>query len=100
MLFRSEASKRPGFQTNVATKQMVVYNLIAWVRDGRYIERDNEAVNELSWFELKPNGTSYGAMRGRHDDLVMTRAIGLWVIAQFNNAHAGSNAPQPSEFLN
>lgn len=96
---RDESSKRPGFQTNVATKQMVVYNLIAWVRDGRYIERDNEAVNELSWFELKPNGTSYGAMRGRHDDLVMTRAIGLWVIAQFNNAHA-MQALEPGDFLN
>ncbi len=93
-----EGSKRPGFQTNTHTKQMVVYNLIAWVRDGRYVERDVEAINEMGWFELKPNGTSYGAMRGRHDDLVMTRAIGLWVIAQLNHSRAASRAPRPGEF--
>ena len=59
---------------------MVVNELMRQVRDGLYVERSQEAVDELSWFERKPQG-GYGAMSGRHDDMVMTRAIGLYVIA-------------------
>ena len=71
---------RLGFHTNVSTKSMVVNELMRQVRDGLYVERSQEAVDELSWFERKPQG-GYGAMSGRHDDMVMTRAIGLYVIA-------------------
>lgn len=91
-------SRRPGFQTNVSTKEMIVHNLIAWVRDHRYVEHDHEAVNEMSWYELKPNGRSYGAMRGKHDDLVMTRAIALWVIQQLTRRQARHPAT-PRQFL-
>ena len=74
---------KPGFQTNVHTKQQVIYGLIAAVRDGRIVERDHEALNELNCYELKPNG-SYGAIRGRHDDILMTRAIGLHFVERLN----------------
>ena len=70
---------RIGFHTNMATKQLVITTLIAEVRDGTYVERDNEACNELLSYERRPNG-SYGARRGYHDDILMTRAIGLYVI--------------------
>ena len=30
--------------------------LIAWIRDGLYIEHDHDAIDEYSWFELKPSG--------------------------------------------
>lgn len=69
---------RAGFHTNRATKQMIITELIAAVRDGGYIERDAEACDELSVYERRANG-SYGARSGRHDDILMTRAIGLHV---------------------
>lgn len=71
---------RPGFHTNVRTKAAIVGALIASVRDGGYVERDNEAVNELVTYEQLPSG-AYAARRGKHDDILMTRAIGLYVIA-------------------
>lgn len=76
---RQTLETRIGFHTNVSTKQLVITTLIAEVRDGTYIERDNEACNELLTYERRSNG-SYGARRGYHDDILMTRAIGLYVI--------------------
>lgn len=70
---------RPGFHTNRETKQKALYDLIAAVRDGTYVERDDKAVDEMSWYEQKSNG-QWGAMRGRHDDILMTRCITLKVI--------------------
>lgn len=68
-----------GFHTNRATKQMIIHELIAAVRECAYVERDNEACNELMTYERRPNG-SYGARQGYHDDILMTRAIGLFVM--------------------
>ena len=45
-----------------------------YVRDGLYVEHDSDAIDEMSWFEMK-NGGSFGAIAGKHDDIVMTRAI-------------------------
>lgn len=69
---------RVGFHTNRSTKGLIITNLIAMVREGAYLERDMEACNELASYELKNNG-SFGARRGCHDDILMTRAIGLQV---------------------
>lgn len=70
-----------GFHTNRSTKPLIVNRHIACVRDGGYVERDNEAVNEHLSYERKPNG-SFGAKEGRHDDILMTRCIGLFVIEE------------------
>mgnify|MGYP001037414673 CR=1 FL=1 len=79
---------RPGFHTNRATKQMIITELIGAVRDGTYEERDMEACHELSVYELRPNG-SYGARKGHHDDILMTRAIALHAIRQECPQYAG-----------
>lgn len=70
---------RVGFHTNRSTKSLIVNRHIAAVRDGSYIERDLEAANEHATYERKPNG-SFGAKDGCHDDILMTRCIGLFVI--------------------
>ncbi|MDE7153409.1 MAG: hypothetical protein K2O00_03045 [Muribaculaceae bacterium] len=70
-------STRVGFHTNRATKTMVVNKLLAYVRDGLYTERSAAAIDEMAVFEDR--GTSFGAVEGNHDDIVMTRAIGLFV---------------------
>lgn len=69
-----------GFHTNRATKGAVIAQMIATVRNGGYEERDAQACAELSQYERLPNG-SYAARLGCHDDIVMSRAIALYVIA-------------------
>ena len=76
---RSET--RWGFSTNVNTKTMGVYELMRYVRDHLYVEHDSRAIDEMSWFEMK-NGGSFGAIAGRHDDIVMTRVIALIVLLE------------------
>lgn len=73
-----EVTSRVGFHTNRATKAMAINTLIALVREHGYIERDTITLDELSTYELLPNG-SMAARSGCHDDCLMTRAIGLHV---------------------
>lgn len=72
------APKKYGFHTNVATKPMIISNLIEIVREGMYTERDERCLDEYLTYEKKQNG-SYGAIIGKHDDILMTRAIGLHI---------------------
>ena len=67
-----------GFHTNVATKPMVISTLVKVIRENLYVERDVNCLNEYLTYEKKPNG-AYGAINGMHDDLLMTRAIGLHI---------------------
>lgn len=67
-----------GFHTNVSTKPMIISNLVRIVREGMYVERDEECLNEYLTYEQRANG-SYGALSGKHDDILMTRAIGLHI---------------------
>lgn len=67
-----------GFHTNVATKPMVISTLVKVIRENMYIERDRRCLDEYLTYEKKQNG-AYGAVIGKHDDLLMTRAIGLHI---------------------
>ncbi|MCC8114191.1 MAG: terminase, partial [Bacteroidales bacterium] len=75
---RQGMPRKYGFHTNIATKPMIISTMVKVVRDGLYVERDERCLNELLVYERKPNG-SYGAIIGAHDDLLMTRAIGLHI---------------------
>lgn len=70
--------KKYGFSTNVSTKPMIISTLVKVVREGLYVERDERCLDEYATYERKQNG-SYGAIIGKHDDLLMTRAIGLHI---------------------
>ncbi len=72
------APTRYGFHTNVATKPMVVSTLVKVIREGLYAERDEGCLDEYLAYERRQNG-SFGAIAGCHDDLLMTRAIGLHI---------------------
>lgn len=74
---------RIGFHTNRATKSLVINNLIGVIREQAYIERDADACNELTVYEVRPSGT-FAAREGCHDDIVMTRAIALYVAANMD----------------
>ncbi len=69
---------RVGFHTNRQTKEMIVTSLLAAVRRRSYVERDSRALDEMLTFEQTPQG-AYSAMPGKHDDILMTRAIALYV---------------------
>lgn len=69
---------RYGFHTNMATKPMIISTLVKVIREGLYVERDKRCIDEYLNYEKKPNG-SFGAKQGTHDDLLMTRAIGLHI---------------------
>ena len=68
--------KKYGFHTNTETKPIIINNLITCVRDCSYVERDERCIDEYLTYERKSNG-AYGAVSGSHDDLLMSRAIGL-----------------------
>ena len=75
---RQGIPRKYGFHTNTATKPMIISTLINVVRDKLYTERDTQCLDEYLTYELKQNG-SYGAILGKHDDILMTRAIGLHI---------------------
>ena len=73
-----QAPKRYGFHTNVKTKGDIIDDLKRIIPERLYLERDERCLDEYLTYEQKQNG-SYGAIPGKHDDLLMSRAIGLWV---------------------
>lgn len=75
---RDQAPKKYGFHTNLATKPKIISTLIKVIRDGLYVERDVRCLDEYRTYEKKKNG-GWGAITGKHDDLLMTRAIGLHI---------------------
>lgn len=85
-----DTGRRPGFHTNRATKQMIITGLIAAVRDGTYTERDAGLLDELASYRLQPNGV-YEAADRCHDDILMTRAIALYVASRPGNAQADAD---------
>lgn len=75
---REGIPKKYGFHTNIATKPMVISTLVKVIRDNLYTERDVRCLDEYLTYEKRQNG-SFGAITGKHDDLLMTRAIGLHI---------------------
>ena len=75
---REKAPVRYGFHTNRSTKPMVISMLVEAIREHLYVERDERCLHEYLCYERKQNG-SFGAITDEHDDLLMTRAIGLHI---------------------
>lgn len=75
---REGLPRKYGFHTNVATKPMIISTLIKVIREHLYTERDERCLDEYVVYEKKQNG-AFGAITGKHDDLLMTRAIGLHI---------------------
>lgn len=69
---------RYGWNTNHQSKEEIVADLVWAVREGMYVERCREAVDEMRIYERHDDG-SLGNVRGKgnHDDRVITRALGM-----------------------
>ena len=92
-LYKRESGQL-GFHTNVKTKRACIDALIAALRDQTYIERDRDAVNEMRDYEDR--GRCYAARPGKHDDILMTRAIGLLLLDDRRLFSHGQEQPDPS----
>lgn len=75
---RTGAPRKYGFHTNRQTKRKIISALKSYVRDGLYIERDSRCLEEYKVYVETDKG-GYEAPKGYHDDLLMTRAIGLFI---------------------
>ena len=75
---KNHEPKKYGFHTNVSTKPKIISTLVKVIRDKLYVERDETCLDEYLCYERKKNG-AFGAIIGKHDDLLMTRAIGLHI---------------------
>ena len=73
---RMGAPVRYGFHTNISTKPAIVATPIKVIREGCTRSGTRTVSTNISLTNGAPNG-SYGAIAGCHDDLLMTRAIGL-----------------------
>ena len=73
----NKVPKKIGYHTNMATKPMVISTLVKVIRETLYVERDERCLDEYLTYEKV--GSQYGAISGKHDDLLMTRAIGLHI---------------------
>lgn len=70
---------RYGFHTNSKTKPEIIALLIECVREHLYVERDMQCLDEYLIYELADGKYQAAPGTDHHDDLLMTRAIGLWV---------------------
>lgn len=89
------ATWRVGFHTNRATKGLLVDGLIKAVREGEYCERSAAACYELAVY-TRHRGGNYGAKKGYHDDMLMTRALALQAIYEHPSP---SDIPSPKKLL-
>ncbi|MDE5838409.1 MAG: hypothetical protein K2H39_05090, partial [Paramuribaculum sp.] len=86
---RGSETRRIGFHTNRNTKNLIITSLIGLVREEAYIERSALACDEMATYCQLPSG-AYAATEGCHDDILMTRAIALYVEPQ------GTSSPDES----
>lgn len=75
---RDGVERKYGFHTNVATKPVIINNLKTVVREHLYVERDERCLNEYATY-IETDKGGFEAMEGYHDDLLMTRAIGMYI---------------------
>lgn len=75
---REKPPVKYGFHTNVKTKGDIINNLQTVVREGLYTERDVRCLEEYKVYIQNEKGV-YEAPKGFHDDILMTRAIGMWI---------------------
>ncbi|OJV19431.1 MAG: hypothetical protein BGO30_06015 [Bacteroidetes bacterium 41-46] len=67
-----------GWHMNKKTKYQAYDRYSAAIRDGEYVERSHEAVNEMEWLEVDKNG-GINAILGKRDDIQDTNAVGVYV---------------------
>jgi hypothetical protein len=69
---------KAGFNTNKESRDLILSNFEESLRNGRIKTRSQRLYSELKTFVW--NGKKVAAMKGYNDDLVMSLAIGCWLL--------------------
>lgn len=77
-LLKSNDDKTPGFTNSSSSRPLMIAKLEKFFREGSVIVHSNRLLNELGTFIYKKGGRAE-AISGKHDDLVLSAAIGLYV---------------------
>lgn len=76
---RKARTKKPGFPTTVKSKAMALDALQECIVERTIVINDKATIDELMSYQKLPGG-KFGAMAGYHDDLVMSLAIGAYML--------------------
>lgn len=87
-----EVQKVVGFETNKATRPVIIQSLVTQMREHPDCECDINTLKEMLVFVRKENGKQE-AQEGYHDDLVMARAIATFISKQRGDSNWIKVAP-------
>lgn len=88
-LYNNEPSiGKAGFITSKESREKILANLEESLRNNRIKTHSIRMVEELKTFVW--NGKKVGAMKGYNDDLVMSLAIGCWLVDSCNDTYNAS----------
>ena len=76
---------KAGFNTNKESRELILANFEESLRNGRIKTRSQRLYAELKTFVW--NGKKITAMKGYNDDLVMSLAIGCWLLDSNSNTY-------------
>lgn len=80
----TDLNNRIGFSTNNATRDKIITNLQEFIGTSAFKFHSRRTLNESKTFQFNPKRNRYEASSGSHDDLMMSLAIGVYIIAQYN----------------
>ena len=89
---KAKAPLKYGFHTNRVTKKAIIANLKAVIREQLYTERDARCLDEYAVYVENDRG-GYEAPAGYHDDMLMTRAIGMHICLKMPIPTITTNTP-------
>lgn len=79
--FTGQYLTKYGFHANKLTKQMLLSDLRALIRDDMMVLRDTDTLDEMSWYVQHGTG-KIGAMYGKNDDLVSALMLAVQMALQ------------------
>lgn len=88
---------KAGFNTNKDSRELILANFEETLRNGRIKTRSHRLYAELKTFVW--NGKKASAMKGYNDDLVMSLAIGCWLLDNNSNTYNVSQIQQSDAIL-
>lgn len=77
-LIRQGIPIKYGFHTNVSSKSAIIDNFTLVLREELYDEMDKEATEEMDTYQKNQKG-QFEAIDGKHDDMLITRMIGMFI---------------------
>jgi hypothetical protein len=78
MLLQSNDNKIPGFSNTMRTRPLMINKMERFFREREIIVHSSRLLNELTTFVYKSGGKAE-AIGNKHDDLVLSAAMGLYV---------------------